>query len=1795
MDGIDYASGRGSNILNASGNMLSTAAVGWKVDWTGGVQRSWAQLKLFSSLLGSGQQFVGIGNEFQLPAIYNHAWTSLVARIEIDVDVFDCILSFPSERYWVSVFMQDSAGAHLVYNQSDSVLVEGHHVILADMTPYISNWTAATYLIVSLHGSNWVGVKAIIIGLESWELIGTCTSTSRYVGITSSAGSNLGYNPAVSTSSWTWTAPSPVIAPGATLQLTIASDRVIRGLEADGGVFTRVEIVARDGADLVLGSCTVHDGWSAGWYAVSTYNSSIPAGTASISIKFTITMPGLSAGTGPSPADVFHTRLTSITLHHSSMNLTDLLATHQAWSFKSSSASGSITATGTGVTQHVKVVATASSIPSGDTKLFTGQLMSPTMYAETLRSKTFATLETWYTPVVDTDVPVHMLAGQSAHVTVSFRVVGKIAGGFFPIGTFMVDSFDIRPEDVALPRYAALDVSRYLGVPVGFEFLNFYIDELRVAIELTIDVANASSGDWGVIIHDQVLIVENLPPQPRFAPIPSTIHGIQDIIVFGDGDEVEMFLEASMDGTNYTLVAHATQPSTGYTWRLPFDTTRVLDGRNYTIRVIARDTAHLYSAPVYWNSIVEVDNEIPEITSVSIASNSWLISSQAITVTTNSSDVLAALFEFTPHGEGWASPSLHQYLDLTPDSLEHFVSIHDLPEGSWDLRVSLADEILMDRVQVTFIGGDAVVVAIPSDLRALMGQEIIENITIMHVTPEIVDPLPGTVSNGLLTIQAAAGTASVVNATLHVAELANNTIESAISWQSVGSTSTVVNGSFWFALTPAFFGAMERHVAFVIVFAIENGTTYFTANASRVVFIDTITPSASIDFTTGWEPDAQGYTPNPVVNLTYAISNASNVEWLYILATSPEHLEPVLVRTYHHPSSSGCIVPFLMATDGKYQFSAQVIDVAGNTWISPWLNVSLDARPLSMTSWLPAHGQRVWYNTSASIVSVPIEIHLNDCDVNTSSIHGEYRLVSNGTWMPFNGSWAMRDARTVIGTWSMNASALDAYPRYEVRVHASDRGTTASTLFDFLLVSVIDIAAPSSIQLGNPADIVIWGDEIALEIDATDDQGILAIQVWLGQPGSPAAVLGTQNLLAIATETNHLSAVINTSDVVSDSFTGIVQLHLVAVDHAFNTITEAIPVRISRQVACSIAPNSTVRTTATNLSVAITTIQTDLDVLAIMLDHLVNASWSTVMVMNDTTPSIENNVTFVGLSSGLFRLSCLGRMNGSLTSFPVSFKTLSQFPPAIFSIDDIAPTNTVLNGLTNYTRIVDGIIPLNVSSYDNSGFVKYLLRVNGTRYDLANSRREGQIVYWDGAVFLPDGEAWLTLIAVDRAGNEQVANITQIVVLDNSAPIIDAVLTNPGPTNSSLIITRDAIEVSISAHDSLSIITSTWVEIVKAGSSTTIWSRTHASRSINVSASIPLATIDAGPCLMIVHVASEAGESTIQFSMMRDLFVPAITIMNPVNGSTMVGSNFTIDVECIDDTTVTCTAWFGMPGAGGILLGGMTSRPGSTRFSMLVPIVDYRYGSIYVVARDAFGNTRTARVTPVTFIPETVLDVNATDGQEIGSPVTLAGSIVYTGSEPEIKIGAWYAPMDAPDSFVYLGASSLIQLQAGNPIYNFEIMFDTDQITDAASAPGMTSFIPVSTYSFLEGTQLWEPDQVSRLVAFHGEFDSLNAIWMVRDTEYQAGSTLSLHVLAPVIVSGMTRYVQSIPFSTTYTGASFKFIDWESGDVDGDGRCEIILVDSLDRFHIIEKTLDGYAWTITAPLAIDVSRVVIDP
>ncbi len=503
-DGLDYASSTSTDILNVSSAMVPTASVGWKVAWQDGSQRSWAELKLKGSLLGSGRRFVAMGTEFQLPQVYGRAWDSLTARIEMDMDIIDGLIR-SNEHYWISVYAQDRAGAHLVYNQTDATLGEGHHVILANLTGIMTNWTSATYLIVSLGASNMYGRKTIIAAVESMELIAMCTSSQPYVGVSSQSNTGDNFATPVSTSEWTWSSGSPLEAANMSLLVFHALDRITRGIEVDGGTSVRVVLAARGAGGGILATSTLYDGWFSSWFATSEASAAVPVGTLSLSFTVTMTLPFLSLGSGTSPNDLFTLRLTSIVLNGTGMSTIDLLASPGSWTFASRTASGIAELIGSGSSKAMRVLAEATAVPAAETKVFKAQLMSPVMYSDALRSKTYATLETWYTPVIDSAVPAHCLAGQSAAVTVSLQVYGRFYSVFYELGSYVIDEFTIHPDDPLLPRYAAIDISQFIGVRIPSA--EAYASQIRVAMSVSIDVANATAGSWGIVAHDHMLCI----------------------------------------------------------------------------------------------------------------------------------------------------------------------------------------------------------------------------------------------------------------------------------------------------------------------------------------------------------------------------------------------------------------------------------------------------------------------------------------------------------------------------------------------------------------------------------------------------------------------------------------------------------------------------------------------------------------------------------------------------------------------------------------------------------------------------------------------------------------------------------------------------------------------------------------------------------------------------------------------------------------------------------------------------------------------------------------------------------------------------------------------------------------------------------------------------------------------------------------------------------------------------------------------------------------------------------------
>ncbi|NMC08503.1 MAG: hypothetical protein GYA24_25060, partial [Candidatus Lokiarchaeota archaeon] len=1262
--------------------------------------------------------------------------------------------------------------------------------------------------------------------------------------------------------------------------------------------------------------------------------------------------------------------------------------------------------------------------------------------------------------------------------------------------------------------------------------------------------------------------------------------------------EVEMILEASLDGNPFVMVGRVTMPVNQFTWSIPFDTTRLPDSDNVILRVIAKDKNGMYSAPVIAPASTRIDNHAPTIDGVSLANNTMLVSGTNISITTSSSDAIATLFEFVPHGASWSSPLKRQYLDGdASDGFSHYLPITALAEGAWDLRVILADTRI-GNIPITYISGDEVKVTIPTSSWSLVSWTIISNITIMHVTPEITSPIPGTISNGLFTVTAFAGTASVLSASLFTAILANESLSSAATWVLNGVANVSVNSTFWFSFSPATFQNMSCFLGIRVLFLIENGTRDFWVNASTYIYMDTIAPVASVAFNPAMGIDANGYTTTRLVSIDYDLEGTADVAYVQVMAWTPEDEVPREAGRYGGDmDQSGTMTIGYMIVDGGYKYQVLVVDRAGNAWTSAWLEVNLDARPAIIERASPMPGQRVWYNSSLAATAIPLEYFTIDCDIIITSITAAYRFVENGSWIPFDGAWSMSDAHHLRGFLSINTTDIPPYPAIEVWLNASDRSSTTSVVASFILTGVADIVAPHYIAADPSMMDRVWGDFIAVEIEAQDDQSILSCQIWLGAPGSPLSKPGTPGLLATINGTTRFSTII---PAMNDGFW---LLHAVVIDHAFNTNETIIPVRVSRSVSCSVRDGSYTRSSDGSVNMSITVSETDLSELMVSIDRRVDGTWVAWKTAFDTTPSIPDSIVVTGMTSGTYRVSVTGILDATCTSVrPVPSWMLSRFPARIFHVDDTAPTNVMLNGVFNYTRVTGAILPMNASAFDDSGIVTYAIIVNGTsRYSLDSSGHAGP-AWWIAA--LPDGEAWLRLVAIDPAGNEQMSPVQQIIVIDNSPPVIEGTLTSPTRNGAGIIIARDAITITFIARETISPITRSWITIDEPGRTSTAWTRVHDSHVINISVTISLAGIAAGAVTMTLHVASAAGTSNVVFQVVHDVAPPAITILSPSAPGYITGPNMTIVARILDDSAISCTAWLGLPGAGGLLLGGLAPIPGTTTYQLTVPITAPRAGTIYLLARDVFGNSQTTSTGQVSLIPETTLEISLRDGQDVGSPVLVSGSIEYAGTTPQFAVGAWYATMDEPDAFMYLGSSSLISAGQGSSV-SFEITFDTSQIV----AETRSEFIPVSTYSLLEGTQAWSPgdDLTCKLVAFHGSFDTSpgKEIWLVRDRTFTYGQDLVLHVLVPVTVNGVTRYQQSIPFSAHYDRATyphlesgdglFRFTDWESGDVDGDGRDEIVLLDSRGRVHVVGNDPAGYSWYISAPVSIKPTRVVIDP
>ncbi len=1746
-DGFDYGGSTNADFTMSNG-LPQTTSAGWEIGWVDGSQRSWAKLAMNGAMFGTGYRWLGIGTEVSIPRVQDYPLVDLQLRLVLDLDIDNGFLVLPCEHYWASVQFQDGEGIHELARMNETTLVEGHHVVVVDGSAILSDWTGSGYFMVCLEGNNWIGWKTVTLKIESWEVIATYTTSQRYVGMRSEPGSSSSsYAYPRATSEWTW-AGNVTVHDSYALNGTVAIARLERGGISDGGIYARVETELTElvGGTTVDRALTIYEGW------VSEYRLPIPidkkmnstslARLVEVQFIVTLTVPARSVGLGPNPSDIFMINIAGLMITNASgASVCDMLADASAWTFASRSAGGSLVPILTSASNTaMKVSGLSSGAPSAPSKTFAARLLSPVMYSEQLMSKTFSFAEITYTPGVSGSVPLHLLAGESVSCAVSLLLYGEYYGSYIQLASQIVDEFTILPDGIVLSRSCTIDFSQYIGViPPGYSTRP---TRIKIGIDIAMDLANATTPgvSWDLVLDDYLLSVSDLPPEGRVHSIPSSIHGIYNVVVDLVGDETELWLEYSNDGENYTLAYHSTSPTSQTSWVVPFDTTSVPDSSNISIRVYLRDKMGLFSLEPVQVSGIEVDNSPPAIQGISIGNNSFLVQNTNISISTTSTDARRATFKFYHTSDPWSAAPVFSFTDDTgSDGFWHYLMIYSVPEGVYKLRASLMDELL-DPAQA--------------------GEIDVFNVTIMHVYPEIISPAPGENSDGFLNVAAHVGTSSVMSATLLAGLSPDGNISSVTAWSTLGSTNDSVAGTFTFSITPSNFGSIESRVILLVDFTIANGSVVFDVNASTWIYVDTISPLVSLTFSPESVPEGGYLDHSPSFN--YSITE-SIVLSLQLQVQSPE-LPGVWVveSSISSPSDSGSL-SLSTLIDGYYRIRARVVDAGGNIGYSAALDVTIDARPVSVGFNNPMANLIIMYNSTDPFVVVPFSVYIPDCDVNVSSIVLEYKWRNDVAWSPITAPWAFTSAHEIRGNWTLPTSALDAYPRYDLRVTLADKSTADLAVTSFILTTQPpDSTIPSTIKALGNVSTVIWGDRIDIEIEAIDETGILGIQIWREAAGPAGSIDGTPNLLASLAGPGPSWTVSIPTTTFGE---GVTLIHVVGYDRSLNQNSTAIPITVHRSLASSIVNGSSLAADAGSLNVSISVCETDLSTLQIMVLRDVNGTWTSHQVVNDTTPVMHDAIPLVGLQEGDFKIEVYGTSSITGDSWRISYA-----PDLCFSIDSVPPAAVLLSGIANYTLVTAGVLALNMSSFDLSGNVAYRLDIDGTYHELDFGYWEGGIYFWRGITFLPDGETWIRLASVDAAGNIGIASATHVIIVDNSPPVIDHISTYPASDEWHEAIARDSISFSFAAHDRISLITGARVEVQDGSGTSILWSRSYGAHLITETFTISLAAVLGGLCNISLIVESEAGTHVERYAVIHDILAPTIAFMAPGNGSIMVNKTVQFTVNAVDEGNISSVyIYHGMPGAGGNLLGKAHHANGSV-YVLIYTLTEALTGAFFAIAYDTMGSYSVTVIDQVTLSPPVSDSININDGDVFGSPVAVHGiTYLNAAAGSDFQVGAWCMAYDDPYQWVYLGSSSIIQ-GTGASEYPFEIAFDTDQITTQSSS----SFIPINTDSMLTGTRYWtQPTKPGTLVAFFGNFmtSGTKNIVLLELKAYTPSSTVKLLSLSPFDSGDDVQYwQQSEVASTTVSGLiDTEFIDWEYGDIDDDDLDELVLLDNKGCVHVI--------------------------
>nr|MDO8111911.1 hypothetical protein [Candidatus Sigynarchaeota archaeon] len=1776
-DGFDYASSMSHDFLSASPGMVSTAEANWRVQWSNGVQRSWAELALKGSFTGSGYRWIGMGVEMQAPLVPGRQFEGVRARVVLDMDT--CIAS--SDQYNVSIAVQGGTGLIVRYTGNKAQLSRGQHVVTVDLTPAITNATGVYYFMIILEGSSmWSPWRYVKARVESIEIIATYTDASTYIGMSASAGAGPGswYSSPQAEGEWVYeiTSYNDTYSPVDVQFLgTGCISRLVRGGVVDAGIYARVtiELERANGTSIAF---TVFNSWvnpTIAWFALNwTLPAVCIAGVVAVHFKFRIDVASQGSGSGSTPGDIYAIHLSSlraagISLARASWVLMDMMSNGSAWSYSTTTASGELAAQPIGESDGsiaMRVAGYSSAVPASNEKVFAARLIGPALDASTLRTETNSMIELEFMPFITSPLlPLYTLGNQSARVRVLLELHVDVWGSFSPMVSFLVDEFDITVANINTTRFAWADISPYLGVPAPL--YGGYINLFKIGVSVSIDVAGAWTPgvSWGCEIRNHMLTVIDLPSRPQFINLSPVLHGIYPITVRGQGDETDLWLEYAIDNGEFELYTHSTQ-HVGNTWTTWFDTLQFDDTENLSLRVYMEDSVGLRNTEhVLEATGLRIDNTAPLISGISgLQSDTILARNTNISIETGSIDAAMAVFQFVRETESWSSNRVVTYIDDdASDGLNHVLMIYDLDEGTYKARITLFDgtHVLNDTMQFC-------------------------NITIIHVFPEIIEPVPGSTSDGHVIVKARTGTSLVASAAVFIGFTADGTMDNVSSWFLVGESSQPVNNSFSFQLEPEHFGVVELWT-FIRVDFVVNDTMGGVINdtASVLLYIDTITPSITMDYAPGHAPDGQGIVMSPLA-FDISTSTPGQIETVEVYARGPDSAASQVIARAIDPALPWTCY-FTPTIDGPFQFYAVARDTAGNKMTTSVLATTVDLHPLAIQCTSPALNRTIWFNQSEPVVSIPIEIYSLDCDIDLSTLHLEYRWIHDAAWTPFTTAWNQTSPHVIAGVWSANTSSLDAYPFYQFRVTASDHRGNASAFTSALLVTTNDMEAPRLIRFTNGFGAPIaWGDLVALEIEALDesldDAGMLFVEIWNRTPGALYDPADTSGLIDRLFGNGSYHALVNSSLFAS----GIIYLR--AVDRAFNQNITAMPVIVLREWSCTVANDSYVRTENGTLAVSLAVRETDLQGIQFSLSSVVNGSPSLHQVFTNASNARECIASFSGLANGEYVLETRVMLSPALTSFPTPWR--STYIPALhFTVDDLPPELVTINNVLNFSIINTGSLRMNASCVENSGQVTYFLQINGTVQSLSEYGQIGSdgLVAWTGAALLPDGEYDITLIARDPAGNNATAAVTQRIIIDNSPATITDTIFSPAMQPDGSIMTRDTVVVSFSSADPVSLITEAWIEIGTGTSTRIAWSRSYSTHTlVNASTTIHFGTLGlpAGHYTLSIHVHGTAGEAVKSWDVVYDNEVPDAWFVAPAaSDAVIVGENATFMVGCADISGIASVCMYrGQPGAGGMLLGqAMPAEGSSSTWCYVLAINEYIASSYYIVVTDLMGNANMTSIDRVVLVPTLLVTTSLLDAAIIGSPVNIDGTISIEGGGvapgTEIQVGAWYAVAEGGD-WTYLGSSSTLQV-GSSPTMFYELTFDTDSIDRISSA----QYVPTAL-----GISDWSNDLYSaKMTGFAGDFDGQGNLEILYVSLSKEGDRYSLrvHAVRKVGSSWFAQRASAGQLAFTFAlgeYADFSILDMTTGDIDNDEKTELLILDNHGYLHVI-----GYGETIPGHVA----------